>query len=131
MDPVILYMLSSLTPSHRTAYLPTYMHILLRASMLNAGELVQADDFSCAAVWMPPGTRVDHELTLIQTGFLGLAWSLGFSGTKRMLWDYQRQADAFKARALRDPRTGRKVHRYHYLWFIGTAVEARGRGLAC
>lgn len=129
-DPAITYMLSSLTPEKRTAYHPQYMHILLRASMLNKGIFVEAEDWSCAAVWMPPGERIDNELTILQAGLLGLLWNIGLKGCWRMMSEFSRQAEKIKRQFLVDATTGRKLKRFHYLWFIGTAEEARGRGLA-
>lgn len=129
-DPAITYMLSDLTPAKRAAYLPRYMHTLLRASMLNAGVFVEAADWSCGAVWMLPGKRVDNEFTIIQAGFLGLLWNLGLAGAKRMLVEFTGQDERIKKEFLVDVTSGERIKRFHYLWFVGTEEAARGRGLA-
>lgn len=41
-----------------------------------------------------------------------------------MLIDFQRQSDACKRKGLKG------IKRYHYLFFIGTDLEARGQGFA-
>ena len=46
-----------------------------------------------------------------------------------MLVDFQSQSDQCKKRGLRDTN-GKKITRYHYLFFIATDPEARGQGLA-
>ena len=129
-DPVFQYMLSSLTSAQYAAYQPKYMYTLLRASQLNDGIFVEADDWACAAVWMPPGKRPDNEFTIIQAGFLGVIWTLGIGGARKMLVEFGGQVDRLKGEFLVDAQTGRRLKRYHYLWFIGTDMKARGRGLA-
>lgn len=129
-DPVFRYMLSRLPSAQYADYQPKYMYALLRASQLNDGIFVQADNWSCAAVWMPPGKRPDNEFTIIQAGFLGVIWNLGIGGARKMLVEFGGQVDKLKKEFLVDAATGRRLKRYHYLWFIGTDVQARGRGLA-
>lgn len=46
-----------------------------------------------------------------------------------MVVDYQGQCDKYKKRHLRDSN-GKRLTRYHYLFFIATDPDARGQGLA-
>ena len=129
-DPVIMFMMSSLPEPARLAYLPAYMHSLLKAASLNSAIFEEANDFACCAVWMPPGKRVDNPFTLIQAGFIQCLLRLGIGGCKRMLLDFQKQSDACKRKGLVDPVTKKPIARYHYLFFIATDFHARGQGLA-
>jgi hypothetical protein len=81
-DPAIKYMLCDLPEDERLAYLPTYIHSLLKASALNDGVFQEANDWSCAAIWMPPGKRVDNMWTVIPAGLFGAVWKLGIKGLK-------------------------------------------------
>ena len=90
-DPAIRYMLCDLPDDERLAYLPTYMHCLLKASALNDGIFQEANDWSCAAVWMPPGKRVDNTWTVLPAGLLGALWKLGIKGLKVSTQDYARE----------------------------------------
>lgn len=48
-------MMSSLSEEARLSYFPSYMHSLLKAASLNDAVFEEANDWSCAAVWMKPG----------------------------------------------------------------------------
>lgn len=122
-DPAINYMLCSMTPVERTAYLPTYMRTLFTAAVLNSGVILDVNDWSCCVIWMPPGKHTDNIFTLIPAGILSCLWKLGVGGCRRMLLDFQRQSDACKRQGLA------KNEKYHYLFFVGTEPEARGQGL--
>nr|POF17838.1 putative n-acetyltransferase [Quercus suber] len=123
-DPVIVFLLSSMSAAQRVAYTAQYMGVLMKAAWLNAATFEEADGWKCAAVWMPPGARVDNPLTIVQAGFVGCVLKMGPGGAKRMLLDFQSQSDACKKKALK----GRK--KYNYLFFIGTDPDSRGRGYA-
>lgn len=143
------FMMSSMTDEARKAYYPAYMHSLLKAAALNAAIFTEADDWACVAVWLLPGKTVDNPFTMLQAGLLGCLWRLGVVGVKvrsfstvyvcrmvkakcppqRMLVDYQGQSGDCKRRFLVDAH-GKKITRYHYLFFIGTDPAARGQGLA-
>ncbi|KAF2168866.1 hypothetical protein M409DRAFT_20879, partial [Zasmidium cellare ATCC 36951] len=123
-DPIIRYMLSSLDPTARAAYMQEYFHTLLKAAALSAGIFQQAASWSCIAVWLPPGSRLDGPLTILRAGFIPCILKLGLGGAKRMLMDFQAQADALKKRHLKG------VKRFYYLFFIGTEEAAREQGLA-
>ncbi|KAG0646937.1 hypothetical protein D0Z07_6470 [Hyphodiscus hymeniophilus] len=53
-DPVITYMLSSMTPEARVAYFPKYFDCLLTAAGLNGAIFHEADDWKFCGVLMPP-----------------------------------------------------------------------------
>ncbi|KAF2478557.1 hypothetical protein BDY17DRAFT_328097 [Neohortaea acidophila] len=128
-DPVVRFMMSSMTDEARKAYYPAYMHSLLKAAALNAAIFTEAADWACVAVWLLPGKTVDNPFTMLQAGLLGCLWRLGVVGVKRMLVDYQGQSGDCKRRFLVDAH-GKRFTRYHYLFFIGTDPAARGQGLA-
>ena len=75
-------MMCSLSDEAREAYYPAYMHALLKAGSLNDAIFEEANEWSCCAVWMPPGKRVDNPFTLLQAGFLTCLLKLGFGGCK-------------------------------------------------
>src|SRR5437763_16949941 len=63
-DPVITYFLSSLNPDERLGYIAAYFRSLLTAAALNGASFDEVGDWSCCAVWVPPGRHVDNPLTL-------------------------------------------------------------------
>lgn len=109
--------------------MPTYIHSLVKAAALSGGVFQEANDWSCAALWMPPGHWPPTISKSVQAGILGVLWNIGFSGTKRILIDFQQQSDACKRKYLRD-ENGKRLKRYHYLFIIATDLPARGKGLA-
>ncbi|KAF7194790.1 putative N-acetyltransferase [Pseudocercospora fuligena] len=125
-DPVLRYMCSSLSEPDRIAYMPQYFTVLMRAAMLNSGIFEECNDWSCMTVWMPPGKRIDNELTILQAGFLGSILKLGFGGAKRMLIDFSAQVDKIKKKWKR--QLG--IREFWYLFFVGTRKAERGKGLA-
>ena len=84
-DPVLRFMLSGLSDEARLAYLPEYMHSILKAAALNDASFVEANDFSCCAVWMPPGKRVDNPFTILQAGLIGVMWRGGWGAVKVLI----------------------------------------------
>ena len=122
-------MLSDLPEDERLAYLPDFMHSLLKASALNNGAFQEANDWSCAAVWMPPGKKIDNPFTVIQAGLVGIAWKIGIRGCKKMFIEFEAQTNAAKKKYLRDAK-GKPLKQFYYLWFIATDRPARGQGLA-
>ena len=75
-------MLSDLSDPDRLKYLSDYIHVLLKASALNDGAFQEANDWSCCAVWMPPGKRIDNPWTVLPAGLIGVLMKLGISGCK-------------------------------------------------
>ncbi|UJO16112.1 uncharacterized protein CLAFUR5_04723 [Fulvia fulva] len=122
-DPVIRFMLSGLDDTTRLSYMHEYFSALTKAAMLNNATFQEASSWTCVAIWLPPGKKVDNPLTILQAGILQAVLKLGFNGIKKMLWDYQGQAEALKKKEL-------EKERFWYLFFIATVVEARGKGLA-
>ncbi|EME39642.1 hypothetical protein DOTSEDRAFT_75330 [Dothistroma septosporum NZE10] len=122
-DPVIRFMLSNLGDTARLSYMHEYFSALGKAAMLNNAKFQECSDWSCVAVWMPPGKKVDNSFTIIQAGLVQSVLRLGIGGLKRMLWDYQGQTEKLKKAELGDGK-------FWYLFFIATIAEARGQGLA-
>jgi hypothetical protein len=81
-DPVITYMLQSLSPEERLAYMPTYFNSLFTAAASNRATFLEANDWSSCVVLMPPGAKVDNPLTLIPSGLLGVFWMIGIAGCR-------------------------------------------------
>lgn len=88
-DPAMRFMLSDLEESERLKYLPSFIHSLLKASALNKGSFQEANDWSCAAVWMPPGEKIDNPWTLIPSGMIGILFKLGINGCRGSLLHFQ------------------------------------------
>ena len=81
-DPVLRFLMSSLSDEARLSYLPAYIYSLVKAAVLNDAMIQEANDWSCCAVWLPPGKRVDNPFTLLQAGLIGCLTKLGIGGLK-------------------------------------------------
>jgi hypothetical protein len=81
-DPVIRYMLDSMSSEKRAAYFLRYFEILLSAAALNSARFDEADGWSSCAVWMPPGRRVDNPATLLPAGLISILWNIGIQGCR-------------------------------------------------
>src|SRR5580700_5416383 len=79
-DPVITYILYSMPPKKRRAYLPSYFSALLKAAALNSATFEEANGWGSCGVLMPPGKRVDNFWTLLPAGLAGMAWMVGAGG---------------------------------------------------
>jgi ribosomal protein S18 acetylase RimI-like enzyme len=123
-DPVISYMLNNLTRAARLAYLPAYFRALLTAATLNGASISEADGWASCAVVMPPGADVGNPWTLVPAGLVGILWTLGVRGCWKMIGEFEGVTGRAREREM--GRGGR----YYYVFFIGTAEEGRGRGLA-
>lgn len=123
-DPVLAYMLGELSTKDRHAYLYSYFRALLTAAGLNDARFLEAEDWSSAAVIMPPGKRVDNFWTLLPAGLVGMVWRVGLKGAYRMLGEFGPQTDKMKAKGLKGAK------RYYYVFFLATDEKARGRGLS-
>ena len=115
-------MLVHMSREKRIAYLPKYIGYLLKAAALNGAVFAEADDWGSAAVWVPPGKKIDNTWTIPQSGMLNVLWNCGLRGCWRMLGEFQSQANAVKKKGLK----GQK--RFWYLWFIGTSRDRQGKG---
>ncbi|KAL3419066.1 putative n-acetyltransferase [Phlyctema vagabunda] len=123
-DPVLTYMLSSLDETARYAFFPRYFHSILTAAVLNKASISEIDDWKACAVLIPPGERVDNPRTWFQAGLIPLLWNMGFSGSKKTLFEYGTLTDGVKERTLG------KGSRYYYVFFAGTREDARKQGFA-
>ncbi|KAI6833686.1 hypothetical protein KC332_g4323 [Hortaea werneckii] len=123
-DPVITYCLCGLPAEARRGYLLDYFKGLLTAAGMNDALFLETDNYSSAAVVMPPEKRVDNPWTLIPAGLVGMVLRLGLKGGYRMLGEYQPLADSMKAKGLKGAK------RYYYVFFLATNKMARGKGLS-
>jgi ribosomal protein S18 acetylase RimI-like enzyme len=122
-DFTLRYIFSHMSEEEKNAYLPDYFRGLLTAAALNNGTFSFLDNDNCCGVLMPPGSKVDNPMTLIPAGFMGMVWKIGLGATWRMLREVATAADEVKAQFFG------KSDRYYYVFFIGTNLEARGKGL--
>ena len=80
-DPMICFFLSSMSDEARLAYLPDYIRFLMKAAQSNDAIFQEANEWSCCAVWMPPGKQaVGGTWTVLRAGFLRCLWNVGFAG---------------------------------------------------
>lgn len=87
-DPVILWLLSSMVPEARTAYLPQYFNALLTAAAMNEASFMEANNWESCSVLMPPGKRVDNTWTMLQAGFVPVLWNIGVKGVHVRTYSY-------------------------------------------
>ena len=124
-DPVINFMLNTLPAEERRAYIPIWIGRLVQAGALNGGVIDEIGDFSCSALWIPPGRSIDNLQTYWAAGLHQVLFKLGVVGVKKMLWDYQGQANSAKKEEL----YARGWKEFYYLFFISTKEDCRGKGL--
>jgi hypothetical protein len=79
-DPVITYLLHSMSATARAAYLPSYFSALLKAASLNGARFDEAGEWGSCGVLVPPGKRVDNFWTLVPAGFVGMLGRIGVGG---------------------------------------------------
>lgn len=68
------------TEAERLAYLPQYLHTLVKAAALNGATFDEIGGYESCAIFMPPGRKVDNVWTLVPAGFFGCLWRLGVGG---------------------------------------------------
>jgi GNAT superfamily N-acetyltransferase len=125
-DPVITYLLSTLPPPQRHAYLEEYFTRLATAAALNDAVFEEAEGFSSCSIIIPPGKSVDNPWTLIPAGLFSVLWRLGIKGCWRMLGEFEPATSAVRRKAL-----GVNFQtNFYYLFFVATREDARGRGLS-
>ncbi|RDL40766.1 Acyl-CoA N-acyltransferase [Venustampulla echinocandica] len=122
-DPMITYLLCTMTDEKRIAYLPEYFERLATAASLNGASFPEAEDWKACGGLIPPGKRVDNFWTLIPAGFASVLWNVGFSGCMRMLREFTPLADACKEKGLAGCKD------YYYVFLVATREDARGKGL--
>jgi ribosomal protein S18 acetylase RimI-like enzyme len=125
-DPVMSYFMSSFTKERRHSYMPAYMHSILTAAALNAATFFEVADYGSIMVLMPPNKRVDNPWTLLQSGILGALYNVGLKGCRRMITEFEPQADTLKRKAMPNG----KHHNCWYVFFVATAEDQRGKGLS-
>ena len=81
-DPVINFMLCSMSEEERLAYLPDFFKALLTAAALNDASFEEVSSWECSGVMMKPGRRADTWYTLIPAGMIGMIWTLGLGGVR-------------------------------------------------
>jgi len=122
-DFTLRYIFCHMSEEEKNRILPSYFRGLLTAAALNNGTFDFLDNDNCCGVLMPPGCKVDNPLTLIPAGFIGMVWKIGLGATSRMLREVATAADSAKAQLFG------KSDQYYYVFFVGTSLEARGKGL--
>jgi GNAT superfamily N-acetyltransferase len=137
-DPVLNYMLHTMPTEKRMEFFPRYFRQLLTAAAVNHAVFDEAwisdkpgdpkAPPACSAVWMPPGERVDALRSYFLPEFWQMLMGIGVSGLRRMLGDFQDQANKAKKMGLVNA-DGSRIKAYWYVFFIGTDAAARGKGL--
>ena len=129
-DPVVHYMLNSLSDEERKSYMPTLFTAFLNACTLNNGTIYSIgtnESHSACVTFLPPGSDMANPWTWYSSGMLSVIWKLGFGGIKRILKGYAAAADAAKGRHM--VMDGPEKEKYYYVFIIGAKDEARGQGL--
>ena len=86
-DPILTYLLFTLSDLKRKFYLQAFMTSLLKAAALNGATFIEANNWDSCAVLVHPGRRVDNPFTLLQAGLIPAMCNIGLSGIKvRSLW---------------------------------------------
>lgn len=124
-DPVMNFILNTLPVGERRDYLPTWMGQLVTAGSLNSGIFDEIDDFSCSALWLPPGRSIDNLRTYWKAGLHRMLYRIGFVGVKHMMWDYEGQTASAKKEGL----YSRGWTEFYYLFLLSTREGCRGRGM--
>lgn len=79
-DPGVRYMLNNLSAEKRLAYLPSFFDVLFKLAGRNHATFEEVDDWSCCALFVPPGYSVDDLFTLPPWGMVGMVNTLGIRG---------------------------------------------------
>ncbi|GAW20309.1 hypothetical protein ANO14919_098110 [Xylariales sp. No.14919] len=126
-DPLYTYILHDINSPKRKAYLPKLLRGVVAACVLNGGSIIEVDDWSACAVFMPPGKKPDNVHTLVRAGITSTIWDLGMASAKRLIIEYPAAVDQVIARVLtkEEIRTG-----YRYGVIMCTVAGNRQKGLA-
>ena len=122
-NPLNTYLLNTLDPVDRRAYLPEYFTALLTQATLNGGYIFEHSNWESCMIVLPPGGGVGNPFTLLQSGLVGLLRKVGLTCVKRMLGEFEGAAKKARKRGLR------KGEVPYYLFFIGTRADRQGQGL--
>ncbi|PRP77996.1 hypothetical protein PROFUN_14084 [Planoprotostelium fungivorum] len=85
----------------------------------NTGDCYEVADYQAAALWLPPGKKLDNPIAALRYGPT-IFWHLGYRSMMKML-DYSSYVDPVKAKYL-------KGRPYYYCFIVGTLPEHRGKG---
>ncbi|OBT85409.1 hypothetical protein VE02_04811, partial [Pseudogymnoascus sp. 03VT05] len=122
-DPILTYVLNTLDPVARRAYLPTYFTALLTQATLNGAYVLEHSDWESCLTVLPPGRKVENPFTLLQSGLVGVLRKVGLSCVKRMLGEFEGAVKKARKRGLA------KGELPYYIFFVGTRADRQGRGL--
>ncbi|KFX91982.1 hypothetical protein V490_05627 [Pseudogymnoascus sp. VKM F-3557] len=122
-NPLNTYLLNTLDPVDRRAYLPKYFTALLTQATLNGGYIFEHSDWESCVIVLPPGKGVGNPFTLLQSGLVGLSRKVGLVCVKRMLGEFEGSAKKARKKGLA------KGEVPYYVFFIGTRADRQNRGL--
>ncbi|KFY74840.1 hypothetical protein V499_05162, partial [Pseudogymnoascus sp. VKM F-103] len=122
-DPIITYVLNTLDPVARRAYLPAYFTALLTQATLNGAYVFEHSDWESCLTVLPPGRKVENPFTLLQSGLVGVLRKVGLSCVKRMLGEFEGAVKKARRRGLA------RGELPYYVFFVGTRADRQGRGL--
>ncbi|KAH8646380.1 hypothetical protein BGZ60DRAFT_424488 [Tricladium varicosporioides] len=123
-DATITYLLSSLsTKEAREAYHAQLFHVFLKAAVLNGGSIDEVDGWKSCGVLLPPGCDIGNPFKVVQAGFLGVMWTLGLGGIRRMSTELEALKHICRDKVIP------KGQSFYTIFFLGTAKEGRGKGM--
>ncbi|RWA05914.1 hypothetical protein EKO27_g9191 [Xylaria grammica] len=119
-DPLYTYILHDLDEPKRKAYLPKLLRGVVAACVLNGGSVIEVEDWSACAVFMPPGQEARQCTHLVEANPYSHA-------RQRLIIEYPAAVDQVIARVLtkEEIRTG-----YWYGVIMCTVAGSRQKGLA-
>ncbi|KFY85193.1 hypothetical protein V498_07753 [Pseudogymnoascus sp. VKM F-4517 (FW-2822)] len=101
-DPILTYVLNTLDPVARRAYLPTYFTALLTQATLNGAYVLEHSNWESCMTVLPPGKKIENPFTLLQSGLVGVLRKVGLSCVKRMLGEFESAVKKARKRGLRE-----------------------------
>ncbi|ELR06499.1 hypothetical protein VC83_08488 [Pseudogymnoascus destructans] len=122
-DPLLTYLLNSLDPVARRAYLPAYFTALLTQATLNGAYVLEHSSWESCMTVLPPGRKLENPFTLLQSGLVGVLRKVGLLCVTRMLGEFEGAVNKARKHGLA------KGEVPYYVFFIGTRADCRGRGL--
>ncbi|KFY81584.1 hypothetical protein V500_11290 [Pseudogymnoascus sp. VKM F-4518 (FW-2643)] len=122
-DPILTYVLNSLDPIARRAYLPTYFTALLTQATLNGAFVFEHSNWESCLTVLPPGKKFENPFTLLQSGLVAMLRKVGLSCVKRMLGEFEGAVKRARKRGLA------RGELPYYIFFVGTRADCRGKGL--
>ncbi|KAL8935283.1 MAG: hypothetical protein Q9216_005502 [Gyalolechia sp. 2 TL-2023] len=101
------------------------MRSVVRAHCIKGLALTVGPDHDCVALWMPPGRNMDDRMTMFRSGMWRLNLKLSREGRHRFHKEFLPLLHHTKSEVLGDLDNDS-----WYLVYIGTKLEARGKGYA-